>query len=78
MSVVLDNIGPRLVTVERLVDLQPQIVTLLILVGLAAVLLRPRKYGEIDIVGDKSDLRAALREGSKLVRPCGAENSTGP
>ena len=48
-------------------DVRITVLILLVLIGLAVPILRRRKYGNFYIVGDKKDLRAALKKGRKLV-----------
>ncbi|KAK8041527.1 hypothetical protein PG994_014534 [Apiospora phragmitis] len=67
MSVMFERFDFQIVEVKQLLDLLPQVAILAVLLGLAVVASRPRKYGEFDIVGDKNDLRAALRKGTELV-----------
>lgn len=69
MSVMFERLDFQLVDVGKLWDVWPQVTILVALLAVGVLASRPRRYGEFDIVGDKNDLRAALKKGAELVRP---------
>lgn len=59
--------GVLFMDLEHPGDVRITVLILLVLMGLVVPILRRRKYGNFYIVGDKKDLRAALKKGKHLV-----------
>ncbi|KAK8066823.1 cytochrome P450 monooxygenase [Apiospora hydei] len=78
MSVMFERLDFQLIHVNQLLHALPQVAILVALLGMAVIASRSRKYGEFDIVGDKKDLRAALRKGTELYPTSGFAIPTSP